>query len=201
MASSRHRGIEGQNLWGHPFSGFAKMGRVNPGMGGRVATSLRDFAIERLRLPAKKPLLRGAKFLVCKDWLRGRDLNPRPLGYEPNELPDCSTPRQVVGRRLSTGGVLDARRFRRRRARFAAEVYTKVEGPPAPGASALNVASRPTRWRPHLFRRPGGRSDRRSTVGGPLHRSRCSLFDLLRLGRHHAVETAGYEVEDVGGQA
>jgi hypothetical protein len=29
-----------------------------------------------------------------KGWLRGRDLNPRPLGYEPNELPDCSTPRQ-----------------------------------------------------------------------------------------------------------
>ncbi len=26
-------------------------------------------------------------------WLRGRDLNPRPLGYEPNELPGCSTPR------------------------------------------------------------------------------------------------------------
>ena len=23
----------------------------------------------------------------------GGDLNPRPLGYEPNELPDCSTPR------------------------------------------------------------------------------------------------------------
>ena len=29
-----------------------------------------------------------------RGWLRGRDLNPRPLGYEPNELPDCSTPRQ-----------------------------------------------------------------------------------------------------------
>ena len=28
-----------------------------------------------------------------KNWLRGGDLNPRPLGYEPNELPDCSTPR------------------------------------------------------------------------------------------------------------
>jgi hypothetical protein len=26
-------------------------------------------------------------------WLRGRDLNPRPSGYEPDELPGCSTPR------------------------------------------------------------------------------------------------------------
>src|ERR1700733_11557027 len=25
-------------------------------------------------------------------WLRGMDLNHQPLGYEPNELPDCSTP-------------------------------------------------------------------------------------------------------------
>jgi membrane-bound lytic murein transglycosylase A len=28
------------------------------------------------------------------DWLRGVDLNHRPLGYEPNELPDCSTPHE-----------------------------------------------------------------------------------------------------------
>src|SRR5579864_1044027 len=27
-----------------------------------------------------------------KLWLRGVDLNHRPLGYEPNELPGCSTP-------------------------------------------------------------------------------------------------------------
>jgi hypothetical protein len=33
--------------------------------------------------------------LRSQNWLRGRDLNPRPLGYEPNELPDCSTPRQI----------------------------------------------------------------------------------------------------------
>ncbi len=31
------------------------------------------------------------------DWLRGVDLNHRPLGYEPNELPDCSTPHFYLG--------------------------------------------------------------------------------------------------------
>ena len=37
--------------------------------------------------------LRPHKRVFQRNWLRGRDLNPRPLGYEPNELPDCSTPR------------------------------------------------------------------------------------------------------------
>ena len=31
--------------------------------------------------------------LVIINWLRGTDLNRRPSGYEPDELPDCSTPR------------------------------------------------------------------------------------------------------------
>ena len=31
-------------------------------------------------------------------WLRGWDLNPRPSGYEPDELPGCSTPRLRVVR-------------------------------------------------------------------------------------------------------
>jgi hypothetical protein len=36
----------------------------------------------------------GAKAMegMSLGWLRGVDLNHRPLGYEPNELPDCSTP-------------------------------------------------------------------------------------------------------------
>ncbi len=28
-----------------------------------------------------------------REWLRGLDLNQRPSGYEPDELPGCSTPR------------------------------------------------------------------------------------------------------------
>jgi arylsulfatase A-like enzyme len=41
---------------------------------------------------AKKVTVAHARI---RDWLRGWDLNPRPSGYEPDELPGCSTPRFV----------------------------------------------------------------------------------------------------------
>src|SRR5512137_1613334 len=41
---------------------------------------------------ATTPTANGTLRAVTLGWLRGVDLNHRPLGYEPNELPDCSTP-------------------------------------------------------------------------------------------------------------
>src|SRR5215468_4639820 len=42
---------------------------------------------------ARGPVTRTGPDLRFR-WWRGRDLNPRPSGYEPDELPDCSTPRR-----------------------------------------------------------------------------------------------------------
>ena len=39
---------------------------------------------------------KAPKFRCFVIWLRGPDLNRRPSGYEPDELPSCSTPRLRV---------------------------------------------------------------------------------------------------------
>ena len=43
--------------------------------------------LQKLQVAETKPIPEK------ENWLRGRDLNPRPSGYEPDELPGCSTPR------------------------------------------------------------------------------------------------------------
>ncbi len=44
----------------------------------------------------KKNANKTIDFIRVSNWLRGLDLNQRPSGYEPDELPGCSTPRSRV---------------------------------------------------------------------------------------------------------
>jgi hypothetical protein len=55
---------------------------------------LKRTACKKTKLP--QPSLRECP----SDWLRELDLNQRPSGYEPDELPGCSIPRQILGVRI-----------------------------------------------------------------------------------------------------
>jgi hypothetical protein len=80
----------------------SKNWELSCGAGGRPVTlNLRLVAGARCYdgRPAKKRDGLNPFSGIEPVWLRGLDLNQRPLGYEPNELPDCSTPRKHSIRR------------------------------------------------------------------------------------------------------
>ena len=66
----------------------------NPVTEGRVAEGIRCANFFRHPDKQNRPSADWAKGLFHQ--LRGQDLNLRPSGYEPDELPGCSTPRQLL---------------------------------------------------------------------------------------------------------
>ena len=63
-------------------------------MGLETIPPHKEVLCATVRKSEEKALTLNTQGLVIQElvWLRGVDLNHRPLGYEPNELPDCSTP-------------------------------------------------------------------------------------------------------------
>src|SRR6266540_7104360 len=88
-----------QNCRGKPDERMpAPSAKQEQANGHDVRKEGRKRALSPLVTKSRKAAYTGSP--LSGQWLRGVDLNHRPLGYEPNELPGCSTPRQEGARYL-----------------------------------------------------------------------------------------------------
>jgi hypothetical protein len=71
-------------------------GAVHPAGRDKLLQSHNIFSIKIYRCFAFKCRKNGQPMVDRFAWLRGPDLNQRPSGYEPDELPSCSTPRCIL---------------------------------------------------------------------------------------------------------
>ena len=95
-------GLDGPERCGRPVSDLpARLaGVVTAGLVLRTLADHRPFTLRAFWQACDRSVLLDHQ--ACGSvWVRrggcgGGDLNPRPSGYEPDELPDCSTPRHIV---------------------------------------------------------------------------------------------------------
>ena len=150
-------------------------------------------------LHAKSPgLFRDRDFLLRRaHLLRGQDLNLRPLGYEPSELPNCSTPRYKNKVTTAARDAVESRPLRRCPGRAAARCRpdddpaarpadgerSPAGGTNPPGRAALSVRSRRAERRYSLLEHASISCGERigellvgHTVGGEVAGGQCGLL-------------------------
>jgi hypothetical protein len=74
-------------------TGSRKNHRISSASHHGLQHARRPATCKRQKANAGKQKACNAAGFLLSFWLREKDLNLRPLGYEPNELPDCSIAR------------------------------------------------------------------------------------------------------------